>query len=512
MAKRKTRAETTGNISVEFLRTGNPWIDAGIVGLYRVLNAKATYVDPPADYFDGSAQAEYPNVDVAELSHDRLTVSGPADQVQACLEAAYDRLIATYFNISSKKQREEKGSYNFYFDSATQRFVTFPKRKAAGAALLLFDKAARPAREQLTWGTAPDAKGKLVPTAGRMPQELSQLQGELDRFMAENALKPGPPAGLLIDGPNQVCPKVEIRVSDHSSKSKANCFMTGTPSATFVEAKETAFPLLGGSRSFINGVADWPRMGWKTDFVGKFVPAVSFFYLQSDVIHVFFPESTNLQRVDALADMLAGMIQLEPNLFRNFELLLSPSKLRPFFRHRSEVALGFLYSVFVKLSEHQSRRTDTKHDLTPAEDRVVSFDDEPEVTEAVEVVEDPPISVDAVFDALRREGSTSFSVASAAKKGNVWMARDFTTFRDIDRLARLFARMQSRIETGGGRGRYECDPKKLFLELRFLTPPDQIAARYSLGCDCRSCLASTFRPVGVSIFSASSFSLRCSAS
>ena len=50
------------------------------------------------------------------------------------------------------------------------------------------------------------------------------------------------------------------------------------------------------------------------------------------------------------------------------------------------------------------------------------------------------------------------------------------------------------------------------LKLRFLTPPDQIAARYSLGCDCRSCLASTFRPAGVSIFSASSFSSRCSAS
>ena len=67
----------------------------------------------------------------------------------------------------------------------------------------------------------------------------------------------------------------------------------------------------------------------------------------------------------------------------------------------------------------------------------MSFDDEPEATEEAEEAEDPPISVDAVFDALRREGSTSFSVVSAAKKGNVWMARDFTTFRDIDRLARL---------------------------------------------------------------------------
>lgn len=465
MAKSKTRTETTATVRVEFLRTGNPWIDAGTVGLYRVLNGKATCVDPTADYFDGSAQTEYPDVDVAELCSDRLTVTGPADQVQACLEAAYDRLIATYFNISSKKQREEKGSYNFYFDSATQEFVTFPKKKAAGAALLLFDKAARPAREQLKWGTAPDAKGKLVPTAGRMPEKLSQLQGELDRFIVENAVKPGPPAGLLIDGPNQVCPKVEIRVSDHLSNAKANCFMTGSPSATFVEAKETAFPLLGGSRSFINGVADWPRMGWKTDFVGKFVPAVSFFYLQGDDIHVFFPESTNLQRIDALADMLAGMIQLEPNLFRNFELLLSPPKLRPFFRHRSEVALGFLYSVFVKLSEHQSRPIDTKHDFPLADNRLVSFDDEPVATEEVEEAEELPISVDAVFGALRREGSTSFSVVSAAKKGNVWMARDFTTFRDIDRLARLFARMQTRIGTEGGRGRYECDPKKLMTSL-----------------------------------------------
>src|SRR5208337_2680448 len=46
----------------------------------------------------------------------------------------------------------------------------------------------------------------------------------------------------------------------------------------------------------------------------------------------------------------------------------------------------------------------------------------------------------------------------------------------------------------------------------FDSPRDQITARYSLGCDCRSCLASTFRPAGVSLFSASSFSSSCSAS
>ncbi len=297
-----------------------------------------------------------------------------------------------------------------------------------------------------------------------MPQKLKQYQGELDRFMAVNTLKPGPPAGLLIDGPNQVCPRSISAVTRSLSKAKAICFITGTPSATFVEAEELPFPC-GGSRSFINGVADWPRMGWKTDLVGKFVPAVSFFYLQGDNIHVFFPESTNLRRIDALADMLAGMIQLEPNLYRNLELRLSPPKLRPFFRHRSEVALGFLYSVFIKLSEHQSLPIDMKYDSSRNDNHLVSFDDDPEGTEETAETEESPISVDAVFDALRREGSTSFSVVSATKKGNVWMARDFSTFRDIDRLARLFARMQKRVGMEGGLGRYECDPTKLLTAL-----------------------------------------------
>lgn len=471
MAKAKTRAAADPILTMEFPRTGNPWIDAGIVGLYRVLNRKATYVDPPAEA-DGDRwqPSRFPDVNLGGLAADRLVIKGPADQVQACLEAAYDRLVAIYFNVSSQKQKEEKGSYNFYYDQGQKKFITFPKKKAAGAALLLFDKAARPSREQVEWGTEPDARGKPARIPGRMPPKYAHLQEELDALLKQNGMKPGPPAGLLLDGPNQVRPKVEIRTNERPAKAKAQCFLVGTAEAALVEAKETAFPLLGGSRSFINGVADWPRMGWKVDFVGKFVPAVSFFYLQGDDIHVFIPESTNLQRVDVLADLLASMMRLEPNLFRNFDLLLSPPKLRPFFQRRSEVALGFLYSVFVKLSEHRPPPAGADaNDREPqaAGSRKAIFDDDPEGNgdEGQEGASEPPIALDLVFDALWREGTTSFTVVSATKKGNVWMARDFTTFRDIDRLARLFARMQRRITTRDGKGRYECDPKNLFATL-----------------------------------------------
>ena len=151
MAKSKAATDSNAIITIEFAQTGNPWIDAGIVGLYRVLEAKATYVDPPAEY-DAETVATFLGGGAAELGPDGLRLTGPIDRLQACLESAYDRLVATYFNISSKKQREDRRSYNFYLDSATKTFVTFAKRKAAGAALLLFDKAARPSREQQEWG------------------------------------------------------------------------------------------------------------------------------------------------------------------------------------------------------------------------------------------------------------------------------------------------------------------------------------------------------------------------
>ena len=250
------------------------------------------------------------------------------------LEHAYDRLVCTYFNVSSKKQKEEESSWNFYFDFDREASSSSsPRRRRPGAASLLFDKAARPSGTQVAWGNGAD--GKKEP--GRLPPAYAEHQGKLDEFLAANSLKAGPPAGLLIDGPNQVRPKVEIRVG--AADAKAACFLVGDTAAAGVEAKETAFPLLGGSRSFVNGASNWPRLSWKADFVGKFVPALAFFYHQDDDLHLFFPQSNDLRRVNEMADSLARMVDLEPNLFRNFNFAFSP-KLRMTFSRRSEVADG----------------------------------------------------------------------------------------------------------------------------------------------------------------------------
>ena len=453
----RKRRVADGTITLEFPRTGNAWVDAGIVGLYRVLNRKPGYVE--ADLSPGSEgedRQRFPGVVTDDLQADRLVVTGPADQIQACLERAYDRVVATYFNLSSKKQRDDRGSYNFYYDSRADDFVTFPKKKAAGAALLLFDKAARPAGSQIGWGVGQAGK----PEPGQLPPSHAHLQPRLDALLQQEGLKPGPTAGLLIDGPNQVRPKVEIRAG--VAGARATCFLTGQPEAASVEAKETAFPLLGGSRSFINGNANWPRLGWRADFVGKFVPAVAFFYLQGDDLHLFFPESADLRRVDVMADALARMVDLEPNLFRNFNL-----ELGGYFQGRSEVALGFLHRVFVELGHSRTakRAERIEAERNTAVEEGFIWDESESSDESSRPESEPLISAEAVFDAADRGGPVNFTVVSASKKGNVWMARDFWTFRDVVYLARLFERMQTPVRRGSGPVRFACSPRAFFRTL-----------------------------------------------
>ena len=90
------------------------WLDAGLVGLIKTIDK--IDVSDISIYVDDSA----------------LKITGLPDKVQIALEAAYDRLVEDYYNVSSKRQIEDTTSYNFYYDEQNDKFVAFPKRKAMG--------------------------------------------------------------------------------------------------------------------------------------------------------------------------------------------------------------------------------------------------------------------------------------------------------------------------------------------------------------------------------------------
>ena len=218
--KKATKDATNKKIELNFQRTGIPWIDAGTAGLCRVLTGKTSYLVDSLRKVELQDAAS--NVSIEFFDASDLKLVGTKDELQQLLEMAYEDLIDCYFNVSTEKQRADTKSHNFYFVTDEQRFQVFPKSRAAGPALLLFDKASRPTGTQEKWGI--DAETKK-PKAGILPESLQDHQKTLDALIEQTGLKPGPPAGLLIDGPNKVRPKINIRVG---AKEQPCDFLTGS--------------------------------------------------------------------------------------------------------------------------------------------------------------------------------------------------------------------------------------------------------------------------------------------
>jgi hypothetical protein len=216
-------------------------------------------------------------------------------------------------------------------------------------------------------------------------------------------------------------------------------------------------------------------LSWKADLVGKFVPALAFFYLQNDDLHLFFPQSNDLCRIDKTADVLSRLVELEPNLFRNFNFAFS-TKLGTTFSRRSEVATAFLHRVCVAVTD-QKRAAQARRELERLEafDKTITLggddDEQDEVsevakTDTVSKIEiESLISTDDVFKQTQMNGPVGFTIVSATKKGNVWMARDFWKFQDIVYVARLFNQMLTPIRYKAGNFGYECEPSAFFRTL-----------------------------------------------
>ncbi|GAB4265045.1 hypothetical protein [Thermincola ferriacetica] len=164
-------------IEVEFPKLGHFWLDAGLVGFIKLLEEQIGC--------KGQCELFYKN--------NIVKLKGLAGQVQELLEKTYDSLVNNFYNLSTRKQKEDTMSYNFYYDSKDDKFISFPKRKSVGIAELIFNKAARPTGRSIKWEgkTKKEVKinGKTVKrNRGILPKEYSYLQKRMDEFLDKNGL------------------------------------------------------------------------------------------------------------------------------------------------------------------------------------------------------------------------------------------------------------------------------------------------------------------------------------
>ena len=386
-------------VEVTFPRLNQFWNDSGVLGLYRCIIGEV-HADPQAGDNDlGGRLDDRFEVDV-RLEKDGLVVKGDADTVEGMLNAAYDRLVKRYYDISTLRQREDTGSHNFYYDSASDIFKTFSKRKSRGIATFIYDKAPRPAGEQVKW------EGKQ---AGKLPESHAHLQERLEAFLDQQGIKAGPPAGMLVDQPNRVRPKVTLQVKEGKAKPVA-CFLCGGTSSKMEKVNQTTFPFITGDAgvlSFFNLTREVSQVCWRCAFVGKFVPVNGFFIQSGDRLHMFFPFAPHLLKMNDVYSQLSPLAQWEPNFWRNVE-----HNLGGYFSHPRETGFAFFHAVF----EHLVRNCQ-------------DGDYEEDGYEELEEV---------IFDTSFRDAPLSFAMVSTEQKGQIQMPTQVWLFNDLFYLFRLF--------------------------------------------------------------------------
>jgi hypothetical protein len=307
---------------IHFPKLNHFWMDAGLLGLYRIAQKE---------------QSKESGVEIA-LDDSGVSFKGAEKNVQSFLQKTYDRLLKDYYNTSSQTQIEK--NEGFYYNTKKDQFIRFPKVKSMGIAGLIFNKAPRPMKDEIKYD-------KSQPQKGILPEDFQHLQDRLNSFLSEYKLKIGS-SSLLVDGPNAIRPKVDIQVKSgktkRSSRTKGACFICGEPTYSLNEIGGTVFPMITGSsgvRSFNSEGGDPENVCWKCDYIGKFVPVTGYYIMNNDTYHLYFPYSSSLEKMNEVFHSLETSKIDDPNYLRNFY-----NRLGGYFQKPYEQFFTFLYSLY----------------------------------------------------------------------------------------------------------------------------------------------------------------------
>jgi len=394
-------------IRVTFPKLNHFWLDSGLLGLYELLRGVK----------DGAEVL---------LDDNGMKICGEESAIEAALEEAYDEVVKRYYNLSTKRQRDDTSAHNFYYDNASDDFFAFPKKKARGIARLIYDKAPRPAGAVVKWARKErrdvDVGGKVVKrTRGVLPPSHVHLQQRMDAFLDARGLDVTT-NGLLLDRPNEIRPKIpKVRLVVLEEKRTGTCYLCGDKADRFVEASQTVFPFITGSsgvRSF-NTLAGRPeKVCWRCAFIGKFVPANGFYMTIREQLFAFFPYSTSLSKMDDVYGMLRDFVYEDPNYAKNFQHFLPVGDYAEgFFQRPYEIAFAFFYTLYKKLLVHE--QTD--------EELVFDWDKMLEITLSKAPIE--------------------FVVVHAEKKGDTYLGKLIWPFRQTVYFFRLMnALSEARVD------------------------------------------------------------------
>jgi hypothetical protein len=434
--------------NITFNKTGNFWIDNGIIGLYKVLQKLQEKVIFDSEgsqvLFDAILKPSFLEVSVEQNLNTDTEECHP--DLILILNQARERLTQEYTSVSDKK-------YRWYFDEKREAFHLFQKTSYKNHLRGTFFNA-KPEYEGTLHlpGTLEKEVIDKSPKKKNMDEAIfskfEAFQRENNDIFQKNIDAKERNEGFL----NEPTKYTFGDIFEYSflEKGKNTCAFSGIKCKEIIDVNGMYSPVMTGSAgemNFASFLGKKPQLSKLYAFVSLFSPIVLQYYLNDDNKNYFIFYDNNLKELNSFYDTITPDFSVLKNpAYQNFETHLIGTE------YENETMFSFLVSVYKqakqKLGKDKRKEIYTKSVFTFSNDGNIFRDVKQytslaqlfELFDAFDNVEDEKFSFDTFLNMFRFFTKT-YQSGGKTKYDTTWRNRlcsDILSFRSIAKTTEWF--------------------------------------------------------------------------
>lgn len=335
--------ETQEKQRIVFIKTSDPLISAGIIGLYKYCVKRKR----------GGNDIEF---EINESNELKIQ----SKNLEQVLKEMYYEMGKDFYDTRTKKQIEKKEG--FYYDEKKDEFVRFPKVKTKGMANLIHDAQPTPLGKTENLYDKKNKKGDI--TQKGLESNNPKLYQKIIKFSKENKITLG--KKIWINDRNTTTPSLEKMNINSGTNICAIC----ADSFKKTYESKSFSPFIGGSsapRNFVSMTKGTERICWKCFYLQRFSPVCAFYYndYKNGNLNIFLFNSNSLSgmkkiNLNLLKDIFYTKEQLVENNYSNnlniYNFEQTDKKI--YFNLFSELFLLLLYTIYKKVRRLMQEETD----------------------------------------------------------------------------------------------------------------------------------------------------------
>ena len=318
---------------IEFKRTSNIFINAGIVALYQYLKIFKEDNDIDYDY---------------SYSLDKDSLQVKCDKLFTLLEDVYYYMGKELYDTVTEKQEDNlrnKKDCNAFYDVVNDQFVLFPKKNTYGLTHLITNNKSRN-----TLLEANQTKLESLP---------NDIKAKFLKFQEENNMKFG---SIVYLNEEYTCvTRLEKPVDDYFKSGNQFCYVSGIGYKKLVpNANISPFIKQQGTKSFNSSLNKSDvKISWTTMYLYRFSPKLCLYFYNNkrrETINCYFFESTDLVKLNTLYErnktvFKDSMLNKQTDYLANFRIYqfkrIRDSLSEPYdFKGKNETLFALIYTFY----------------------------------------------------------------------------------------------------------------------------------------------------------------------